>query len=57
MVLKEINMMPDPRLAVVDDVYDVEKDKQPFGKRWLQETVVLSVEKLSFWRWMYRKNT
>jgi hypothetical protein len=35
---------PDPRIAVLDEVCDVEETERPFGKRWHQEEVILSPE-------------
>ena len=40
-------MISDPRIAIVEDICDVEESKQPFGKRWRQETVVLHAEHLT----------
>lgn len=40
-------MNPDPRIAIVDAICDVEQSEQPFGKRWRQEKVVLSAEHLA----------
>lgn len=40
-------MNADPRVAIVDAVWDVEQSEQPFGKRWRQEEVVLSAKHLA----------
>lgn len=40
-------MNPDPRIAIVDAICDVEQSEQPFGKRWRQEKIVLSTEHLA----------
>jgi len=38
---------PDPRIAIVDGLCDVEETEQPFGKRWRQEAMTLTSEHLA----------
>jgi hypothetical protein len=45
--MHESEQTPDPRIAVVDEVCDVEETERPFGKRWHQEEVILSPEHLT----------
>lgn len=40
-------MSANPRIAIVETIYDVEESEQPFGKRWMQETVILSAEHIA----------
>lgn len=40
-------MSPDPRIAIVDAVCDVEQSERPFGKRWRQQEVMLDAEHLA----------
>jgi len=42
--MRESEQTSDPRIAVLDEVCDVEETKRPFGKRWHQEEVILSPE-------------
>jgi len=42
--MRESEQKTDPRIAVLDEVCDVEETERPFGKRWHQEEVVLSPE-------------
>lgn len=42
-----MTLNPDPRIAVVDAVCDVEETRRPFGRRWRQEEVVLNAEHLA----------
>lgn len=44
---REAEPQPDPRIAVLDDVCDVEETEKPFGKRWHQEEIVLRPEHLA----------
>jgi hypothetical protein len=37
----------DPRVAILDQVCDVEASEKPFGKRWHQEGIVLQNEHLA----------
>jgi|GEM_PF-891209 len=37
----------DPRIAIVDDICDVEESEEPFGKRWHYEEIVLRSEHLA----------
>lgn len=37
----------DPRIAIVDAVFDVEESELPFGKRWRQEKTILTAEHLA----------
>lgn len=40
-------MNADPRIAIVDAVFDVEESELPFGKRWRQEEIILTAEHLA----------
>jgi hypothetical protein len=42
--MRESEQTSDPRIAVLDEVCDVEETERPFGKRWHQEEVILSPE-------------
>jgi hypothetical protein len=42
--MRESEQKTDPRIAVLDEVCDVEETERPFGKRWHQEEVILSPE-------------
>jgi hypothetical protein len=44
---KEAGQQTDPRIAVVDDVCDVEETEKPFGKRWHHEVIALQPEHLA----------
>jgi len=44
---KETGQQRDTRIAVVDDICNVEETEKPFGKRWHQEVVVLQAEHLA----------
>jgi len=44
---KETGQQTDPRVAVVDDICDVEETEKPFGKRWHHEEIVLQAEHLA----------
>jgi hypothetical protein len=41
---REPRQAPEPSIAVLDEVCDVEETERPFGKRWHQEEVILSPE-------------
>lgn len=43
---KEVGPQTDRRIAVVDDICDVEETGKPFGKRWHHEEIVLRAEHL-----------
>jgi len=38
---------PDPRLAIVDAPFDCDQSEQPFGRRWRQESIILTNEHLT----------
>lgn len=44
---KGAGQQTDPRIAVVDDICDVEETEKPFGKRWHHEEIVLRAEHLA----------
>jgi len=44
---KEFEQQTDPRIAVVDDICDVEETEKPFGQRWHHEGIVLQAEHLA----------
>ena len=44
---KEARQQTDPRIAVVDDICNVEENEEPFGKRWHHEIIVLQAEHLA----------
>ncbi|HSW10812.1 MAG TPA: hypothetical protein VLK32_07930 [Bacillota bacterium] len=44
---KEAGSQTDPRIAVVDNICNVEETEKPFGKRWHQEVIVLQAEHLA----------
>ncbi|WP_206060334.1 hypothetical protein [Nitrincola alkalilacustris] len=37
----------DPRLVIVDTPFDCNESEQPFGKRWREERITLTVEHLT----------
>ena len=40
-------MEVDVRIAILDNICDVEESERPFGKRWYQEEIVLQDEHLA----------
>lgn len=44
---KEAGYQTDSRIAVVDDICDVEETEEPFGRRWHHEAIVLQAEHLA----------
>lgn len=44
---KGAGQQTDPRIAVVDDICDVEETEKPFGKRWYHQEIVLRTEHLA----------
>ncbi|MBS3872159.1 MAG: hypothetical protein KGZ92_10695 [Firmicutes bacterium] len=44
---EEVGRHTDSRIAVVEEVGDVEETEKPFGKRWHHEAIVLRAEHLA----------